>query len=103
MDLKEFVGKRVLVQFKPGVSYAVVTDMGGRPAPLIVPVKREDGSEGRELMIVPYIDGKVEEGGVIVYGDQGPEGKGKTLRLHIAPEMIFTVTECPEPARILTL
>lgn len=105
MDLKPFVGKRVMVQFKPGVGYAAVTVIDGRPAPLVLEVKTPEGPVAQPV-VVPYMDGKVEEGPtgiVLVYGDLAPGNKGNTLRLSISPEMIFAVTEPVEPGRILTL
>lgn len=96
MDLKPFVGKRVLVQFKPGVGYACVTVVEGKPAPFIMRQKQKDGSETAEGIVAPYIDGKVIQSSfdpsayVLVYSD--PANGRRTIELSIAPEMIAFIS-----------
>jgi hypothetical protein len=92
MDLKPFVGKKVLLQFKPQAAYAVVTSMEDQLSPLLM-----KGPEGTaQPVIVPYIDGRiVEEGGAIflVYNDQAaPRGKRRELRVSVSPDLIGFVT-----------
>ena len=89
MDLKAFVGKKVLLQFKPGVAYAVVTQMDGRLAPLMM--KAPEGPP--QPVIVPYIDGKVEvhhDTYFVVYGDQAV--RGRKMMVSVDPELVGFVT-----------
>jgi hypothetical protein len=103
MDLKPFVGKRVLLQFKPGVAYAVVTRMETHLAPLLM--KNPEGAP--QPVVVPYIDGRIEEmrivvgdkittlegAYVLIYNDQAA-GRGRKAELQVAvsPELIGFVT-----------
>ncbi len=95
MDLKPFVGKKVLMQFKPQTAYAVCTTHEGLLAPLMM-----KGPEGPQPIIVPYIDGTIEmEEGVagshpdayfLVYNDQAH--RGSKLRVAVSPDLIGFVT-----------
>jgi hypothetical protein len=103
MDLKPYVGKRVLLQFKPGVAYAVVTRMDTHLAPLLM--KSPDGPP--QPVVVPYIDGRIEEmkavvgdkivtiegAYVLIYNDQAAaRGRKAELQVGVSPELIGFVT-----------
>lgn len=95
MDLKPFVGKKVLLQFKPGAAYAVCTAMEGELSPLMM----KGPDDKPQAVIMPHMDGKIEEveGApgypstyFLIYGDMAR--KGGRLKVAIDPDLIGFVT-----------
>lgn len=92
MDLKPFVGKKVLLQLKPQTAYVVVTRVQGHLAPLLMQPKQEAPAEP---VIVPYIDGRIEEDNgcfFLVYSDMAARPRKAELRVAISPDLIGFVT-----------
>lgn len=91
MNLKPFVNKEVVLQFKPGCAWiACMADGGGRPVPMVG--KDKDGSEA--VVSMPFVQGKLlERDGAFVIKYNANAANMETT---VAVETIFAVTVISE-------
>lgn len=90
MDLKQFAGKHVNVQFKVGQGwYMVNANHLGKPE--LTQVKNKG-----ELVpvLTPFIEGTVDDAGCLAL----ETGRGGSIRVMLCTDAIFSVTEVTSPA-----
>ena len=88
MDLKPYVGQRVLIQFKQANAWLMARVMDDGEMGIITKVRTQGQVQSTEAVPSVFIDGLVSE-------DDGhyriaPDGGG--VEVEIAPETIFTIT-----------
>lgn len=98
MDLKEYVGKTVLIQFRAREEWLVAfapigeaSDENGKapelPAPEVMMINTEDGRKVPTAF--PFINGKlVDDNGTL----ELETGNGGTIRVTLSPEVIHSVS-----------
>lgn len=95
MNLADFAGKLVIIQFRAGETWITIHQENGKPAILAF----EDGGQHR-LVPTPFILGRVEikESGraVVVFTDEN----GKRLEVTLNPDAVLSVTEAIEGSKI---
>lgn len=97
IDLKEYSGKFVHIQFKPGVDWLLIV-AGEKGFPDVKITKDKDGRV--QPLVSPFIQGKVTSEGRIELDTE----QGGRLEVGIAAELIgfvSTVTKTPETSMIV--
>ena len=106
IDLKRYIDREVLVQFK--ATYQIARAVDNRPVPIGV-LQTPDGkttlcdpmSPGAQALAMPILAGTVKEReGVVVLVYADPTSNS-TLEVAVQPELIAFVTTVAERSRIL--
>jgi hypothetical protein len=105
MNLRYFIGKKVLIQFRPNVGCVVCTAGREGPVPAMMEVQSEQGKQMMPV-VLPYLGGVVVQDDKphapiqLEFVDQG--GKpGSKVRIAIDEDDVMAVSELVEPSSIL--
>ncbi len=108
IDLKRYIDREVLVQFKAPYAYQMARAVDSKPLPLGA-IQTSDGktglcdamAPGAQPLMMPILTGTVKEREsvlVLVYADPT---SNSTMEVAVLPELIAFVTTVAEKARIL--